>query len=333
MSGALDALSGYSLFGSFTRNTATVFMLHEIGPSGGETARTGALSSDLLETYLSYLDRHGYRVISLQDYVEALRAGGSTKKAVVFTVDDGHRTFYEHGYPQFRRRGLPVTVFLVSDFIEKAQFLWWQKIELALASTDRPSVDLTEIGGRQEALGTEANRKGVAERITDYCKRIPNAARLELVDRLVETLGVECGQPRGRYAPLSWDEVGEMQRNGVEFQPHTKTHPILSQMSRAEVLAELGESRQIIEARTGRRAEIFCYPNGTATDFSDETIDCLRETGYRAAVTSMAGFDGTKRESDLFRLKRHAVPFSFAVFKQYVSGVEALKETLRSRLR
>jgi peptidoglycan/xylan/chitin deacetylase (PgdA/CDA1 family) len=330
---ALRALDPYCLFESFTTNTAAVFMLHGIAPRK-EADGTGALPVELLEAYLTYLHRHEYRVLALAEYVEALRTGRTTRKAVVFTADDGLQSFYQHGYPLFHRYGYPATVFLVSDFVERRQRLWWQQIQFAFASTARPYVDLPGQLGSREPLDSDAPRARLAARVIEHCKRLPNRDRLDLINRLVDALEVDCsGPPAGPCAPLSWTEIDEMQQHGIDFEPHTKTHPILSRMSHGDVLAELVESRRVIEARTGRTADIFCYPNGTAEDFSEETIACLREAGYRAAVTSIPGFDHTSGPTDLFRLRRFAIPVSFRVFKRCVSGVEVLKETLRARLR
>jgi hypothetical protein len=69
----------------------------------------------------------------------------------------------------------------------------------------------------------------------------------------------------------------------------------------------------------------FCYPNGGPDDFDEETISILKDSGFRAAVTGIAGFDYTTGSTDLFRLKRFSIPAKDILFKQYVSGLENFK--------
>ena len=49
---------------------------------------------------------------------------------------------------------------------------------------------------------------------------------------------------------------------GNEIGSHSMTHPVLPSMSTGEIEAELAESRCMIEAKLGRPAEFFSYPNG-----------------------------------------------------------------------
>ena len=67
----------------------------------------------------------------------------------------------------------------------------------------------------------------------------PPANAIGLGDRLAELLRVSVPEhPPEKFAPLSWDEVREMARNGIEFGGHTVTHPILQTLSSAEGLAQ-----------------------------------------------------------------------------------------------
>jgi peptidoglycan/xylan/chitin deacetylase (PgdA/CDA1 family) len=116
-----------------------------------------------------------------------------------------------------------------------------------------------------------------------------------------------------------------MHRYRIDFYPHTKTHPIMTRINYQQKLTELGESKNIIEKKLNGKLDIFCYPNGRKEDFDEQTIKALRETGYEAAVTGIAGFDSTKAETDLFKIHRYGIPLSSAVFKQYISGLEYLK--------
>ena len=139
----VDALNLYPLFNKLTRNTATIFMLHSIHPVANKRSD---ITTSLLDQYLGYLQKHNYRVISLADFVQAIKEKRNTSKSVVFTVDDGYRDFYLHAFSVFRKYGYPATIFLTGDFIDKRLFMWWDKIEYAFQTSKHSVVDLEFIG-------------------------------------------------------------------------------------------------------------------------------------------------------------------------------------------
>jgi len=48
--------------------------------------------------------------------------------ALAITVDDGYRDFLHNGYPIFKAHRIPVTQFLVSGFVDKKLWLWWDQV-------------------------------------------------------------------------------------------------------------------------------------------------------------------------------------------------------------
>ncbi|UCE66018.1 MAG: polysaccharide deacetylase family protein [Candidatus Zixiibacteriota bacterium] len=319
-----DNLNIFRFFNRYTSNTATVFMMHNIKRENEDDG--GHLSSETLRNYFAYLKQHNYNVISLSDYIAALRGKKSISKTVVFTVDDGYRDFYFNAFPVFREYDFPATVFLTSDFIEKKIFLWWDLIEFIITETKSREIDLSFMGLDNFSLNGKNDRFRAIDLIVGRLKKVPDEAKLEITERLTNRLKVDISdQPEGKYAPLTWDEILEMHRCGIEFYPHTKTHPIMTRINYEQKLTELIESKNILEKKLNGNLDIFCYPNGGRGDFDDETIMALKETGYNAAVTGIAGFDSTKSETDFFKIHRYGIPLDTAIFKQYISGLEYLK--------
>ena len=104
----------------------------------------------------------------------------------------------------------------------------------------------------------------------------------------------------------------------------------MTRISREEKKVELAEPKRHLEEILEKTMDIFCYPNGGPNDVDAETIEVLKECGYRAAVTGIPGFDDSTGETDMFMLRRCSIPDSLPIFKQVVSGFEAFKERLRS---
>jgi len=325
---SIDSLNLFRHFNRYTANTATVFMMHSIVPDGHESGCE--VAPGLFTRYLEYLRESSYNVISLTEYIAAIKQRKSISKTVVFTVDDGYRNFYQNCYPLFREFNYPATVFLTSDFIEKRLFMWWDKIEYAVATTKHTEIDLAGRGLGKFFLTSDTEKSRATYAISEHCKRLPDDKRRELVEWLVGAAEVDIsGQPQGKYEPLSWDEINEMSQNGIEFYPHSKTHPIMSRISYEQKLTELSESKRLLGARLNRPMDIFCYPNGTMEDIDAEVIRALEESGYGVAVTSLPGFNTTKANNNLYMMHRFALPTDHLHFKQYISGVEFVKDRLR----
>lgn len=318
-----DKLNLYPFFNPFTKNTAAIFMLHGIAPGPNDY---GALSAGTLREYFVYLKTNNYRIMSLSEYIRAIIDKRDTYKTVVFTVDDGYRDFYLYAFDIFKEFGYPATIFITGDFVDKRTFMWWDAFVYGFVNTKLNEIDLSELEMGKVKLGDIHQRTSIAIKATRFCKKQSHIRKLELIEIVIKKLGVDISkQPAGIYEPLSWEEIKEMHGHGIEFHPHTKTHPIISKVTREQKIIEIEEPKKLLESHLNDRADIFCYPNGQAEDFDEETIELLKHAGYIAAVTGIEGFESTKKNPDLFRLSRYAIPHKLIIFKQYISGVEVFK--------
>jgi len=314
----------YPLFNRFTMNTGTVFMLHRI--HSNRSKKTNCVCPSLLRDYFDYIKKHKYNVISLTDFMKSIINKEDTYKTIVFTVDDGYRNFYENAFDVFREYGFSATIFLTSDFIEGKLFFWWDKIEYAVKVSSKKEIDLPALELNNISISGEKQKSYAISQIVNKCKLLENSFKLAQIDCLIEKLDVDISdQPKGKYAPLTWDEILEMKNNKIEFYPHTKTHPIISKAPLEQKKKELIEPKKLLEGKLNVPMNIFCYPNGRPEDYDEETIEVLKSTEYIAAVTGMAGFVNTKEKTDMYKIPRFDLPSCSRVFKQYISGLEKLK--------
>ena len=77
------------------------------------------------------------------------------------------------------------------------------------------------------------------------------------------------------------------ERKGMQFGPHTVTHPILSRAPQANMREELATSWARLRTEAEGAVPIFCYPNGQPGDYGEREVRVLRELGLRAAVTGL----------------------------------------------
>ena len=79
---------------------------------------------------MSYLKKHGYRILSLDELVNGLREKRSfPRKTVVITFDDGYEDNYQYALPVLKKNLFPAIFFIVTETVEKPGFMSWEQIK------------------------------------------------------------------------------------------------------------------------------------------------------------------------------------------------------------
>ena len=141
----------------------------------------------------------------------------------------------------------------------------------------------------------------------------------------------------GKPYYMGEQEIKELLDCNMEIGSHGLTHSYLTELSHEEIQREVTESRDILEACIGRPVEIFAYPGG---HFNRKVLECVKRTGYRAAVSCIVGQNNQK--TDPFLLKRiearrgtslkafqHAISMPNIMFFQCIDmGKSLVKKTI-----
>jgi peptidoglycan/xylan/chitin deacetylase (PgdA/CDA1 family) len=153
---------------------------------------------------------------------------------------------------------------------------------------------------------------------------LPRDVRGAKIVELQQQLEVELPKSAPpEYEPLSWDDVRRLSAAGVEFGPHTRTHPILSCVSDdAELWDEIAGSKKRLDERLGFPSLHFAYPNGTAADYDERTVCAVKTSEFVSAVT--VGKKFVARGADCFRLARLDMDPSLP-FKYFVESLAGLR--------
>lgn len=203
-----------------------------------------------------------YNVISLRRYLEWRRDPAQTlpPKSLVFTFDDGHCGNYQLR-DLLARCQIPATIFLCSSIVGTRRHFWWKEAH----DLDRELLKSASDGERIRAL----EDSGFTE-LREYSER----------------------------QALSAQEIEELKAL-VDFQSHTRFHPILSHCSDERAAEEIRDSKIELEQRFGVPVYAIAYPNG---DHTARDVGLARGAGYECALTIDGGYNN--RNTDAFRLRR-----------------------------
>ncbi len=102
---------------------------------------------------------------------------------------------------------------------------------------------------------------------------------------------------------LTWDQLQDMEKRGVELGSHTANHRPLTEMTLEEARDEVQKSKLMMEWKGLKTIFVLSYPNGKYDKFLP---GILKEEEYLAAVTGDAGLNTF--QTDPYRLLRTNVP-------------------------
>ena len=108
---------------------AHIFVYHRFGDERYPTANT--TKAELIEQF-EYLKTHNYKVVKLQDILDRLKQKKDVPSNwVAFTIDDGYKSFYEHGYEIFKKYNYPFSLFIYVKATNKhyGDFMSWKQIK------------------------------------------------------------------------------------------------------------------------------------------------------------------------------------------------------------
>ena len=143
---------------------------------------------------------------------------------------------------------------------------------------------------------------------------------------VTSTATVEVTRPPEVAPGVTWDELRDMSRRGIEIGSHTANHDPLTSMDAARQLDEVHLSKLLLEWNGIHTVYTFSYPNG-AYDASLPAL--LAQNEYLTAVTGDAGLNTF--ETDPYLMQRVNIPhprFGLLEFK-----LRLLKAEIFTKLR
>lgn len=109
---------------------------------------------------------------------------------------------------------------------------------------------------------------------------------------------------RGREC-MTWNEIRELRKQGVQFGSHTVSHPELYKVSWQQIVSEVEQSKAAIEQEMYEEITSFGYPYAFPqqdANFVAKFRELLMTRGYRNCVTTRIG--RVKQDDDHFSLRR-----------------------------
>lgn len=312
-----------------TYNKVRIVVCHRFGDENMYNRH----SSKLFRRQCEYMKKN-FNIISLSKYVNhIIKQIPIPSNSLIVTMDDGYNDNYIYAYPILKEFEIPATIFLVTGFINKELWFWWDKIRYIFFKSKK-SQYIYEYNGeiKEFKLNTIEEREHAWDYITIVLLYEPNEVREQFIMQLQKDLDIIVPfESVEEFMPVTWDEVREMRKNGIEFGSHTHTHPILSHILNHQKKEEIEKSKQILEEKIQTQVISFSYPNGQKKDYDEESVKLVEDAGYQCAMVAFQGFNDLK--TNPFEIRRVNLTPNFDDLVNKINGIEYLGENLRSSIK
>ncbi|MDC0661949.1 polysaccharide deacetylase family protein [Marinobacter sp. SS21] len=317
----------------FTPFLVPIFMLHRFADAKNNIS---GHDPEFVDGALRLLKHKGYTVLDLDEAVELVVTQPDNQfKVVCFTLDDGFDDQVNTAAEIFGNFSCVCTCFLITDFLDGVLWPWDSKLAHVINNldSDRFSYSLFD-ESHTVALETPAQRRQAIRQIWETIKR-PEGGDVELLAMEVirqsgETLPAEVPSP---YRPVSWQRVRELEAKGVRFGAHTRSHRILSRLDEEQSRNEIVGSHARLAQEVDRPSQVFCYPVGRSSDYSQREVATVEAAGYRAAVCAEPGYmtRALVATGSRFAIPRFGLPNNMDDLLQYCSWIEYAKGKVLAR--
>jgi peptidoglycan/xylan/chitin deacetylase (PgdA/CDA1 family) len=114
----------------------------------GEDQHPGSIALDQFDAHLDELIDGGYAVLPVPEILKRLAVGAPLPDhAVAVTIDDAHRSVYRDAFPRLKAAGLPFTLFVASDPIDRGADSHMNWAELREISRAGATIGVLPAGG------------------------------------------------------------------------------------------------------------------------------------------------------------------------------------------
>ena len=215
------------------------------------------MTPDFLDAVLDQVQDAGLDVISLDDAVQRIK-DGDDRRFACFTFDDGYRDNLEYAYPLFKRRSLPLTLYVPTDYPDGNGELWWLALEEIVARASELELCRDNTLWRLPA-STVPEKIRAFEEIYWYLRDLDEATRRRVLRVLAERHDVHMAADCTRLI-MNWDEIRTMAADPlVTIGAHTKGHFAIAKLSEAKAMEEMTGSADRIERELGVRPAHFSF--------------------------------------------------------------------------
>ncbi len=273
----------YSLFKFISLGKLTVLLFHKVPCKFDPLESTEMGLNEFKKVLVSIQDV--FRILPLEDALQALRKGNLPPRSACITFDDGYVDWMQGVVPVLEKNNAHATFFITTGQFDGLP-LWNERILHAVRHASCRNLDFKKFGLPEFSLESSKQKEFSVFQIKQFLKyQSPNNKEVFLKD-------LERQSNISNYDSLymSRDDVRLLHSKGFGIGAHSVSHPILSSCSEKLAYEEIANSREELISIIKAPVNSFAYPNGIpGKDFIFEHSNMLERAGYKYGFTTHSG--------------------------------------------
>jgi len=337
MKAALSGLyrtGAHRLLAPYTQGSGAIFALHRVKRTEDRTFapnRKSEISPEFLEAVLDQVEEAGLDVVTLDEAVQRLRAGKG-RRFVCFTFDGAYRATLDHAYPIFKRRSLPLTLYVPTDYPYGRGELWWLALEEVVERVEE--LELCRAGALWRLPTATPQEKARAyDQIYWWLRSLDEATQRRVARALADCHDIDLAAMCADLV-MTWGNIRTLAADPlVTIGAQTKAHYALAKLSADKAVSEMRGSAEVIEHELGVRPVHLSFPYGDVGSVGGRDCALAKELRFNTAVTMRSGVlfqSDARHPTALPRVSLNGDFQSLAYTALYLSGTPFV---LRNRFR
>jgi peptidoglycan/xylan/chitin deacetylase (PgdA/CDA1 family) len=247
-----------------------------------------------------------FRLVGVDDVRRMVMRGEPLpKNAAMITFDDGYRECKDVVLRMLRRHGAKAVFFISTDHTTRRRVFWWDRVAWLVKRSAKTRVEVTY---PEPAIYDLSDRGRVIAKMLDVIKETRALDVERYLDELAKALDVawtrDVEAALAERLLLTWDELRELRRAGMDVQSHTRTHRVLQTLTPEELRDELAGSRRDLETELGEEIRAVAYPVGFPIVDRPDIARAIYEAGYELGFSSTGGTARLGRDFDPLDIQR-----------------------------
>lgn len=258
-----------------------------------------AVSPEHFEIQMKYI-KENYNIIKFEDDWSRV-----DRKSIVITFDDGYIDNYRYAIPILKKYNIPATFFVSTDNIDTRDEFWWDELSNMVYYTNKLPRNIVY---KEQLLffDTQENKKISCLKIRKILLDMDSKTRIKELDNLHNIFGF-MRRESDLSRTMNSKEIQELSKMDIfTIGAHTKAHCRLSGLTRDQQFEEIYGSKNVLEEIIQKEINIFSYPFGNGQDYSSETVDIVKNCGFKKACVVQGGLF-SKDTNDL-QIPRNTIP-------------------------
>ncbi len=263
------------------------------------------VSEENFSEHLEVLRERG-NPIPLSDMVAAHQTGSLPDRAIALTFDDGYVDNFTTAFPLLTEKSVPATIYMTSCHIDSESNFWWDQLESIFLRPSRLPSRLSLKAGSQhfewdlreateyspeqfeldrETIAWTANpgtRMALFYEVWKTLWPLQPQQRDFALEYLKQWAGIEATSCTSRRCVNSRELRTLGESSWIDIGAHSSHHSLLPAHSEGWQRAEIRDCKDRLEKVLRKTVTSFAYPYG---EYTDETIQIVRESGFESAVT------------------------------------------------